>query len=68
MEYVIKKFEGDDDYSYAVFEKKEIRHIKSRVVLYGEAHPIAMGLSRAEAKSHVRSLNQTLLKRVMQRR
>jgi hypothetical protein len=48
---VIRKFNGDDDYSWAVFEAKDIKGITG-VVLYGDATPIVCGCSKREAQSH----------------
>jgi len=52
---VVKKFNGDDQYSYAVFNAKDVKGIKG-VVMYGEATPIVCGCSRQEALSHKRNI------------
>jgi hypothetical protein len=53
--FVVKKFDGDDQYSYAVFEAKDVKGIKG-VVMYGEATPIVCGCTRQQALSHKRDI------------
>jgi hypothetical protein len=49
-EYIVKKFEGDDLYSYAVFRSKDVKSLSSPV-FWGQAKPIVSGMSRREAQS-----------------
>jgi len=51
MKYTIKKFNGDDQYSWAVFYAKDVKGMRSPI-FYGGAHPIINGLSRSEARYH----------------
>ena len=51
MKYTIRKFNGDDSYSFAVFRTNDIKGLKG-VVMYGEATPIVSGCSKNEAKSY----------------
>jgi hypothetical protein len=48
----MKKFNGDDSYSYAVFVSEEVKGMQSPIFI-GQARPVASGLSRTEAK-HLR--------------
>ena len=53
----IRKYNGDDAYSWAVFKKKDIRGIKG-VIFYGQATPLVSGCSRTEAKYHKDKLEE----------
>jgi len=53
--YSVKKYDGDDIYSYAVFRSKDVKG-KGNVIFYGEATPIVSGLSRQEALYHKKGL------------
>jgi hypothetical protein len=55
MKTVVRKFNGDDDYSWAVFRAKDVKGIKG-VVMYGQATPIVSGCSRREAQSHQKQI------------
>ena len=55
MKYSVKKFNGDDSYSYAVFRAADVRGIRSPV-MWGQARPVVSGLSRAEAASYKKRL------------
>lgn len=54
--YTIKKYDGDDCYSWAVFRKKDVKGLGS-VVFYGEAQPVMCGLSRSSAQYERDNLN-----------
>lgn len=57
-DYVIRKYDGDDCYSYAVFFRKDLKH-NSRVVFYDDkARPIYCGLSRQEAEYYKAGLEK----------
>ena len=53
--YTIKKFNGDDNYSWAVFRAADVRGMRSPI-FPGDARPVVSGLSRGEAKYHKRQL------------
>jgi hypothetical protein len=57
MKYTVKKFNGDDDYSWAVFRTKDVKGIKG-VVMYGQATPIVSGCSKTEAQSHKKHIER----------
>ena len=46
--YSIKKFNGDDSYSWAVFRAEDVRGMRSPI-FYGDARPLINGLSRMDA-------------------
>lgn len=52
----VRKFDGDDAYSWAVFRKRDIPRGRRGVIFYGEARPVVTGLSRREADSYKRQL------------
>lgn len=47
--FSVRKFDGDDQYSYAVFKMEDVRGLGG-VIFWGEAKPLVCGLSRQEAK------------------
>ena len=49
MKYTIKKFNGDDRYSWAVFRAQDVRGMRSPIML-GQARPVMSGMSRNEAR------------------
>jgi hypothetical protein len=51
MKYTIKKYNGDDQYSWAVFRKADVRGLRSPIC-YGQATPVINGLDRYEAQYH----------------
>ena len=55
MKYSTKKFNGDDQYSWAVFRAQDVKGMRSPSFL-GEARPVISGLSRSEAQYHKRIL------------
>lgn len=50
--YVVRKFDGDDMYSWAVFRKDSLPKGHSGVVSYGEAKPLVCGCSKMEANHY----------------
>ena len=54
--FTIKKFNGDDQYSWAVFRKEDVRGMRSPIFL-GEARPVMSGLGRREAQYQRDRLN-----------
>jgi hypothetical protein len=54
--YVVKKFDGDDSYSYAIFLAKDVKGLGS-IVFYGEARPVVCGLNRTTAQFDCKKLN-----------
>ena len=55
MKYSIKKFNGDDQYSWAVFRAQDVKGMRSPIFL-GDARPVVSGLDRSEAQYHKRQL------------
>lgn len=53
--YAVKRFDGDDRYSWAVFYADEIKG-KGPIIMFGEAKPIVSGCSRDEANSRAAEL------------
>ena len=56
MKYTIRKFDGDDSYSWAVFKKSDLPKGHRGIVFWGEARPIVNGCSRYQAISYKKSL------------
>ncbi len=53
--FTIKKFNGDDQYSWAVFRSKDVKEMRSPIFL-GDARPVMSGLTRADAQYHCKQL------------
>ena len=53
--YSIKKFNGDDQYSWAVFRAQDVKGMRSPI-FYGQARPVVSGLDRSEAQYLKRQL------------
>ena len=51
----IKKFDGDDQYSWAVFSAADVKGKRSPI-FFGEASPIVCGCSRYQAISYKKSM------------
>jgi hypothetical protein len=49
MKFSIKKYNGDDQYSWAVFYAKDVKGMRSPI-FYGDAHPVMSGMDRNEAR------------------
>jgi|TARA_R110001583_G_scaffold43355_5_gene137917 hypothetical protein len=49
MKYSIKKFNGDDIYSWAVFRAQDVKGMRSPI-FYGDATPVMSGMDRNEAR------------------
>jgi hypothetical protein len=49
QKYSIKKFNGDDQYSWAVFRAEDVKGMRSPI-FYGDAEPVINGLDRSEAR------------------
>ena len=47
--YSIKKFNGDDQYSWAVFRAQDVKGMRSPI-FYGDARPVMSGMDRNEAR------------------
>lgn len=52
MKYTIRKFNGDDSYSWAVFRKIDLPKGHRGIVFYGEAKPVVSGCARREAQGY----------------
>ena len=55
MKYSIKKFNGDDQYSWAVFRAQDVKGMRSPI-FFGDARPVVSGLTRSDAQYHKRQL------------
>ena len=53
--YTIKKFNGDDAYSWAVFRAQDVKGMRSPI-FFGDARPLVSGLTRSDAQYHKRQL------------
>ena len=49
MKYTIRKYNGDDQYSWAVFYAKDVKGMRSPI-FYGDAEPVMNGMDRNEAR------------------
>ncbi len=56
--YTIRKFDGDDSYSWAVFRKTDLPKGHRGIVFYGEARPIVNGCSRNSARYPAQQMEQ----------
>jgi hypothetical protein len=56
--YTLRKFDGDDSYSWAVFRKADLPKGHRGIVFYGEAQPVVCGCSRGEAQGYKQSLEK----------
>jgi hypothetical protein len=57
MKFSIKKYNGDDQYSWAVFYAKDVKGMRSPI-FYGDAQPIINGLDRYMARYHKEQLEK----------
>jgi hypothetical protein len=55
MKYTIKKFMGDDQYSWAVFRASDVKGMRSPIC-DPYVRPAVSGLSRREAQHHKKVL------------
>ena len=53
--YTIKKFNGDDAYSWAVFLAQDVKGMRSPI-FFGDARPVVSGLTRSDAQYHKKCL------------
>jgi|GEM_PF-2021511 len=49
--FTIKKYDGDDSHSYAVFYSEDVKGM-GFIIFYGQARPVVSGLTHSEAKYH----------------
>ena len=59
--YVVKKFDGDDAYSYAVFDKQELVRsglFRNTIIFFGQAQPLVEGCSRTQAMHYKSEFEQ----------
>ena len=47
----VKKYDGDDIYSYAVFYADEVKGMGS-IIFYGDAKPLVSGCAKMEANHY----------------
>jgi len=57
MKYTIRKFNGDDRYSWAVFRAQDVKGMRSPIFC-GQATPVINGLDRSEARYHKERLEK----------
>lgn len=55
--FSVRKFDGDDAYSWAVFRSEDVAGRKGPI-FYGQATPMVCGCSRAEASYHKKRLTE----------
>lgn len=56
MKYTLKKYDGDDSYSWAVFRKIDLPKGHRGPVFYGEAEPLVSGCCRTQAETYKRNM------------
>jgi hypothetical protein len=56
MKYIIKKFNGDDETSWAIFRAQDVKEMRSTIVL-GDACPVMRDLDRFMAEYNRDRLN-----------
>ena len=49
MKFSIKKYNGDDQYSWAVFRAQDVKGMRSPI-FYADAEPMMSGMDRNEAR------------------
>ena len=49
MKFSIKKYNGDDQYSWAVFRAQDVKGLRSPI-FFGDATPVMSGMDRNEAR------------------
>ena len=54
--FTARKFNGDDQYSWAVFRKGDLPRGHRGIVFFGQAQPVVSGMSRSEARFTVQDL------------
>jgi hypothetical protein len=54
--YVVKKYDGDDIYSWAVFKAEDVKGLGNQI-FYGDAKPIVCGESKSSATATRDRLN-----------
>ena len=47
--YTIRKFDGDDQYSWAVFKTEDVK-VMGNQIFYGEATPLMSGMDKRSAQ------------------
>jgi hypothetical protein len=52
--FSLRKYNGDDAYSWAVFRSEDLRGLGRGPIFYGQATPIVAGCSKREALSYKR--------------
>ena len=56
MKYSIKKYNGDDSYSYAVFRAEDVKGMRSPIFYGDTLPPLINGLGRTEALYYKKKL------------
>jgi len=57
MKFSIKKYNGDDQYSWAVFYAKDVKGLRSPI-FYDDAQPVMSGMDRNEARYQKKRLEE----------
>ena len=55
--FIIKKYDGNDPYSWAIFRAKDVAKL-GKQIFYGQAQPLVSSCSKEEAKHHKRGLEK----------
>ena len=55
--FTIRKYNGDDFYSWAVFRSKDVKGL-GKQIFWGQAQSIVSGCSKLEAKYYVKDLER----------
>ena len=51
--FVARRYDGDDQYSWGVFRAEDVKG-KGNQLFFGDAQPLASGLSRAQALHNIK--------------
>ena len=54
--FTARKFNGDDQYSWAVFHKEDLPRGHRGIVFWGEPQPVVSGMDRTAAQYTARAL------------
>lgn len=49
VKLAVRRFEGDDTFSWAVFYANDVNNLRGQIVQYGDAEPILCGVGKQEA-------------------
>lgn len=57
--YAVRKYDGDDQYSWAVFKRSDLPKGHRGIVFRGEATPVVSGCGRSEAGYYARCCEES---------